>query len=171
MKLVYFKEGKKMGKKKKIFVLIGMVGLLVLTGYLNIKLNQKPVTTSTTTTVTSANFFMTYRTDRQATRDREIEVLDAIIASSATTADARTVANEKRMFLLEQMEKELVLEGLIKSQGFNDAIVTTTTENYNIIVKVGESGELSSSDVAKLLDLIISETKCSATNVKIIPIE
>ena len=41
MKILFFKEGRKMfSKRKKIFVLVSMVLLLVVTGFLNVYFNK-----------------------------------------------------------------------------------------------------------------------------------
>ena len=66
------------------------------------------------------------------------------------------------------MDLELVLEGLIKALGFEDAIVTASTENINIIIK---SDELTENEVAQVLDIIVSETDKTALDVRIIPVE
>lgn len=173
MKLLFFKHaGKKLKSGKKIIVLVAMVALLFVTGFVNLKLSKKSTTTSSTEVVTtsSASFFASYRADRTETRNREIDILEAIIASPTSTTEAKNTANEKRMNLLATMEKELVLEGLIKSAGFDDAVVTTTTENYNVIVK-NNGTELSSADANKILDIVVTETKCKASNVKVMSID
>ena len=66
------------------------------------------------------------------------------------------------------MDTELVLEGLIKAAGFEDAVVTSSTENVNIIIK---SASLTSEQVAKVLEIVTSETGKTASNVRIIPVE
>ena len=172
MKLLFFREsGKKIKKSaKKIIVLVSMVALLFVTGLINLKIAKKTQTTSSSEVVstTVASFFTTYREDRTSTRNREIDILEAIIASSASTAAEKSAATTKRMALLETMDKELTLEGLIRLAGFEDAIVTTTTENYNVVVK--QNNELTESEVAKILDIVLTETKCKAENVKVMSI-
>ena len=66
------------------------------------------------------------------------------------------------------METELVIEGLIKSLGFEDAVVTNTTENINVIVK---SPELTADEAAQILEIVVSETDKTANDVRIIPVE
>ena len=158
-----------LSKKKKIFILAGMVALLVVTGCLNIFLNNKSTKASASSgEVTYGNFFTTYRTDRQATRDQTIMYLDAIIANEASSSDAVRDAEAQKLSLTKNMDLELVLEGLIKALGFEDAIVTASTENINVILK---SGELTETEVAQVLDVIVSETDKSALDVRIIPVE
>lgn len=158
-----------LSKKKKIFILVGMVALLVVTGCLNIFLNNKSTKASASDDVTSyGNFFMTYRTDRQATRDQTIMYLDAIIQNEASTEDAVKNAEAQKLALTKNMDLELVLEGLIKALGFEDAIVTASTENINVIIK---SDEMTEAEVAQVLDIIVSETDKTALDVRIIPVE
>ena len=156
-----------MSKKKKIIILSVMMLLLVVTGVLNIVLNDN-MSTQTSTTVSSGNFFVTYRTDRQTTRDQEMLYYDAIITSETSSIDAINLAESKKLSLIENMETELVTEGLIKAQGFEDCIVTTSSSCVNVIVK---SGELTTSEVAKIVNIVKNQTGAIIDNIKIIPVD
>jgi len=153
-------------KKKKILVLSIMLLLLVVTGYLNVVLNNGTIFTGGN--VDTGTFFSNYRTDRQTTRNQEISYYDAIIASESSSADAKTLAETKRAELISAMELELVAEGLIKAQGFEDVIVTTTTNNVNVIVK---SGTLEANQVAQIVSIIQEQTGANIDNIQIIPVE
>jgi stage III sporulation protein AH len=157
-----------LSKKKKVFILVGMVALLVVTGCLNIFLNNKATKANASGDVTYGNFFSTYRTDRQATRDQTILYLDAIINNEASTAEAVSAAEAQKLALTKNMDLELVLEGLIKALGFEDTIVTASTDNINIIIK---SDELTENEVAQVLDIVVSETDKTALDVRILPVE
>ena len=156
-----------MSKRKKIVILSVMMLLLVVTGVLNFVLNDN-ITEQTATTVTTGNFFVTYRTDRQTTRDQEMLYYDAIISSETSSVDAINLAETKKLQLIESMETELVTEGLIKAQGFEDCVVTTSSSSVNVIVK---SGELSSNEVAKIVNIVKTQTGAKIDNIKIIPVE
>lgn len=153
------------GKKSKIIVLAGMIALLVLTGVLNIVINKKAQNVSTDTTA-SSDFFVTYRADRLATRNQSMLDLDEIIktGSEAAVKDAEA----EKLALTSTMDNELKLEGLIKAVGFEDAVVISTSENVSVILK---SGELTSDQVAKVLQIVTDETGKSAASVRIIPVE
>lgn len=171
MKVVYFKEGGgKMSKKKKIIILTVMCLLLVVTGYLNFNLasNNQKITDVSNQEVVSGNFFTTYRNDRESTRNQEIDYLDAIIASDESLTAHKESATTQKMAIISRMETELVLEGLIKSKGYDDVIVTISADNYNILVKCVDN--LSSEQVAQILGIVVDQTETVATNVKIIPI-
>ena len=160
-----------LSKKKKIIVIVSMVALLVVAGGLNIFLSlynkggDDPVNGGTTT---QASFFDTYRVDRQTTRDQTILYLDAIINNEASSEDAIANAEASKLEATTNMEVELVLEGLIKSLGFEDAVVTNSTESVNIIIK---SKEITSEQAAQILDVVVTETQKDAINVRIIPVE
>ena len=153
-----------LSKKKKIIILAVMVALLVVTGYLNIALNNNVSVTQTSSS--AVDFYAGYRADRQSSRETALMYYDSIIASADSSADAKTVASQKRQELIDAMEKELIIEGLIKGAGFEDVVLTTTTENINVVVK---SSELSSSDVAKIANIVQQQTQKSLDNIKIIP--
>ncbi len=153
-------------KKKKIIILSVMAVLLVVTGYLNIALNRGVVETGGN--VTTANFFSTYRSDRESVRSEEIKYYDAIIASAESSAEAKASAETKKADLIKAMETELVTEGLIKAKGFEDVIVTSTTSNVKVVVK---SAELTKSQVAQIVDIVKEQTGLAIDYIKIIPVE
>ena len=146
-----------------------MVALLVGTGCLNYFLNVKSQGNSDDNLVnnqTEQNFFETYRTDREETRNQEIAYLDEIIASSTSTETAILDAESQKLNITSSMETELVLEGLIKAKGFQDCIVTMSTENVNIVV-VDE--DLTLEEAAQILNIVETETSFTAPDVVIIP--
>ncbi len=161
-----------MSKKKKIIVLSVMIGLLVITGYINVALNNSLSTTKTTTTTqTSAvteSFYTTYKTERESTRKQELQFYEAIIASTTSSADAKKEAEQNKLDLINQMEKELVVEGIIVGKGFDDAIVTQSSANVNVFIK---SPELNSSEVAIITDVVREQLGVEIDKIIIIPSE
>lgn len=154
-------------KKKKIIILSVMAVLLVVTGYLNIALNNGVVETSGNN-ITTANFFTTYRSDRESVRNEEIKYYDAIIASTDSSTEAKLSAETKRESLIQAMETELVTEGLIKAKGFEDVIVTSTSSSVKVVVKCAE---LTSSQVAQIVDVVMEQTGIAIDYIKVIPVE
>ena len=157
-----------MSKKKKIIILATMFVLLVVTGYLNIALNEGAATIANSDNVVTGNFFTTYRMDRQSTRDQEIAYYDAIITSATSSAEAKLNAEQKKQNLVNAMEMELVTEGLIKARGFEDVIVTNSNSCVNVIVK---AMELSSNEVAQIVSIVQEQSNIGLENIKIIPVE
>ena len=150
-------------KKTKIIILTAMVLLLGVTGYLNITLNNKVQQTSTNV-VTSANYFATYREDRQATRDQELLYYDAIIANESSSEEAKKDAENKKMAIVEQMESELVIEGLIKAKGFEECVAVISGDKANIVVK---SEGLKPNQLSQILEIVYLQADIVPANVTI----
>ncbi len=161
-----------LSKKKKAIILSVMAVLLVVTGYFNIALNSS-VTQAVSGNVQNsqnaeASFFADYRTTRVNTRNQEIDYLNAIIMSDTSTEEAKKVAEDKKLELVKIMESELVMEGLIKATGFSEALVTSTANNINVIVK---SSVLEANEVAQIVSIIKEQTGLDIENIKIFPVE
>lgn len=154
-------------KKTKIIILSAMVVLLGITGYLNISLNNQVIDTGANTQTGAYSYFDYYRTDRTATRDSEILYYNAIINDTLSTDEAKANAQEMKLALIAQMEKELSLEYLIKGLGFDDAIITTSENYINVIVK---SDALVSAEVAQIVAVVTEQTDYGLANIKIIPV-
>ena len=157
-----------LSKKKKIVILCVMAVLLVVTGYLNISLNNNAIQTSTSN-ITAQSFFASYRTDRESTRAQEIDYYKAIIASESSSAEAKSSAEKNMQSLIEKMETEQAVEGLIKAKGFEDIIVTSTSTNVNVIVNT--SSNLEASQVAQIVSIVQEQMGTSLDNICIIPVE
>ncbi len=160
---------KNLTKKKKIIILSVMVALLLVTGFVNVALNSTLSTgISTTTSTTSANFYTNYRTNREATRTQEIQFYDSIIASASSSEESKADAEEKKLALISQMEKELVTEGIIIGKGFEDAIVTTSSSNVNVFIKCAE---LTQAEVAQITAVVTEQMSVEIDKIIIIPSE
>lgn len=156
---------------KKVLVLCCMVALLVVTGVLNYVLNTRLNDESNDVINNGgedavATFFSSYRSNRETARAEEFSYLDAIIASESTSAEVKATAEEKQVELLSFIENELVLESLIKAKGYDDAVVTMSTNNLNVIVN---KAELTSEEVSKILGIILEETDYTASQVYVVP--
>ena len=163
MKVIYFREVNKMfTKKKKMFIMFGMVALLLVTGGLNFYLS-KGNDDIVTSTYESASFLTSYRASKYETRQTMLSYYESIIESS-TDAEQITETNALISELAGRMEQETVLEGLITASGYQDCVVTNADGSYTVMVK---SDGLSSDDVAKILGILVKQTGVSATNVKI----
>ena len=163
MKIFYFKEDNRvLTKRKKIFIILGMVVLLVVTGGLNLFLNKEDVELQTTTT-SQMSLLNSYRASKMETRNSMLEIYDSIIASS-TDQEQIIETNALISDLASRMEQETVLEGMIMASGFEDVVVTNSDDSYTVMVK---SDNLTSDDVAKILGILVKETGVSATNVKV----
>lgn len=157
-----------LSKKKKIIILCVMAVLLVVTGYLNIALNNNAIQTGTGN-VTTQSFFSSYRTDRESTRSQEMDYYKAIVASESSSEEAKKNAEASMQTLIARMETEQAVEGLIKAKGFEDIIVTSTATNVNVIVNTATN--LESSQVAQIVSIVQEQMGTSLDNICIIPVE
>lgn len=110
------------------------------------------------------NYFVEYRLSRDKLRATLVDRLDQIVNNGSTAEDVRTDAQKEIMKLGNNSEQELQIEGLIKSKGFEDAIVFLTDKDIKIVVS---KDELSEQDMVKILDIVKSETEYDANNIKI----
>lgn len=159
-------------KKKKIIVLVSMLVLLVITGVLNVVLNTSTnitaTTASTSSEYSSASFFTTCRADRTSTRNESIDYYNQIIASSASSNEAKANAESQINSLISAMSMETTMEGLIKAKGFSEALVNYSSTYINVIV---QSAELTETEVAQIVEIIQSQVDRDIDYIKIIPVE
>ncbi len=159
------KVHKKLSGKAKKVIILGVFSLLLLvTGGVNIYLNNRATSQANANIQTSANFFNNYRSDRKSTRDQEKLYLDAIIASETTSAEAKANAEAERLKLITNMDSIMNIENLIKAKGFSDVIVSATANTINVIV---ETGGLTNAEVAQIVDVVKNNSDYSIDSIKI----
>ena len=144
-----------------------MVALLVVTGVLNIVLNNAGAQDVYRDHGQHQTLFQRQRVERQANRDAQMLYFNAIIASESSSAAAVEAAEAQRLQLMTTMEKELILEGLIQAIGFNDAFITLSTQNINVVVR---ADSLTEDEANRILAIIVDETGRSAQHVIVIPL-
>lgn len=158
-----------MSKTKKIIILSVMVALLVVTGYLNIALNNN-ATQQVSNQNSNLDFYSSYRADRDASREAAILYYKGIIADETSSQEAKDLAETSRQALVDAMETELTTEGLLKGLGFEDVVLTTTTENINVIVKAKRE-DLTDAQLGQIGTIVFEQTKRPLDNIRIIPAE
>lgn len=158
-----------MSKKKKIVILSCMIALLAVTAVFNFLFTTETYSQEQAETVSSANYFAQYRTERMTTRNEELLQLDSIIAMATEGSVERNQALALKTELTEITEKELLLESLIKAYGFEDAVVVIGVDSGNVNV-IAKSTNLTTDDAIKIYSIIEEENVASPENVKIIPI-
>ena len=112
-----------MSKGKKIALIVSMVVVLVVAAVLNVTLLATNNKGDKQGNDVQVSFFQTSRLDRQTTRDYEIAELNEIINMEGDEyAEARKNAIAKKQQIVDAMETELLLETLLKAQGYDDEI-------------------------------------------------
>ncbi len=158
-----------MSNKKKIILMSSLVLLLAVTAVFNFVFASSSAVTSADDGVTTANYFTTYRAERTTTRNEELVQLDSVIALYEAGDEKYEEATEMKMEIVSAMEKELMLENMVKSLGFSDAVVSVSTDSDNVNVFIN-SAELNYDTALSIYSMMKNETGIVAGNVIIMPV-
>lgn len=157
-----------MSKTKKIIIMSGLVLLLAVMAVFNFVLAGAASDPGDDVT-TTANYFTTYRTERNTTRNEELLQLDSILESTEAGSEAYNEAMALKLEIVGMMERELLLETYIKSIGYADAVVSIGLDSDNVNVFVNAT-ELSYNDFLTIYNILTEEAGCDPANVNIMPI-
>lgn len=109
-----------------------------------------------------------FRLEREQLRAREEAQLNDIIHDPGGDEAIGARAREQLLSLLDRSEKELALEGILQSRGFEDALVSLSDASANVLLR---RESLTSAETAVILELVMRETGLTGGNVKIIPVK
>ena len=152
-----------MSNKKKILIMSSLVLLLAVTAVFNFVLANTTTLASGNNGVTTANYFTTYRAERTSTRNEELIQLDSVIALYEEGDEKYEAATEMKM------EQELILENMVKSLGFSDAVVSVSVDSDNVNVFIN-SAELNYDTALSIYNMMKTETGIVAGNIIIMPV-
>ncbi|MEI6101065.1 MAG: SpoIIIAH-like family protein [Eubacteriales bacterium] len=168
-----------MKSSSKIVLVCILIAAIVVTGYSNYRINNggmdnqsakasaspgemaEQVSSQDTTAA-----FAQFRTDKEKTRDQEVAYLDSVINSKQADADAVKQAMTQKVALTTSMEQETVVEGLLKSSGYADAVCTISNNQVNVVVA---AKTLTDDQAVKILEIVKNQTGASPQNIKIMP--
>ena len=155
---------------KKVLVIAGLAILLAVTGVLNWKFAadkkaRQQAEGNGSGTEQTVSSFADFRTERERVRTQELTSIDSIINNENTDTQTLAEAQKMKLELTDTMEKELLIEGLLKAKGFEDAVITISDAAVNVIVK---QKDLTKQQVAQVLEIVLREAgDISDENVKI----
>ncbi len=86
-------------------------------------------------------FFIEYRLQRDRVRAGEVEMLNQMIDNPNISAEGRKQAEEQLLALVSLVEKELLVENMIKAHGYKDAIFFYREGLVNVVVQAQELTE------------------------------
>jgi len=170
-----------MKSSSKIALVCILIAAIVVTGYINYRINNNGTNVAQTgaspsvspgemaETVDSqdtAAVFAQFRSDKENTRKQEVDYLDSVINSGEADQDTVKQAMAQKVALTDAMEQETVVEGLLKSTGYWDAVCTISNNTVNVVVA---AQTLSDDQAVKILEIVKNETGQPAQNIKIIP--
>ena len=158
-----------MSNKKKIIIMSSLVLLLAVTAVFNFMFANASSNVTADGGVTTANYFTTYRSERTTTRNEQIVQLDSVISLYEAGDEKYEEATEMKMEIVSAMEQELVLENMVKSLGFSDAVVSVSVDSDNINVFIN-SAELNYDTALSIYSMMKNETGIVAGNIIIMPV-
>lgn len=118
------------------------------------------------TVVTTSNYFDTARLSRQQSRDNALRLLRE--ASEQENVDQTTLdeANRAIQTLAGYTMMETQIENLVVAKGYADCVTFMGENSISVVVSAAEDG-LQTEDVAKIMDIVLSETDYEADQIKI----
>lgn len=115
---------------------------------------------------TSSDYFASARLSRQQARDSAIAMLTETAESETANTEAVNAAAETIEVLASYAIEEAMVENLITAKGYADCVAFMGEDSISVVVSV-EDG-LEATDVAKITDIVLSETNYTADQIKIL---
>ena len=157
-----------MTKKKKVIIMTSLVFLLAVTAVLNVLLVNRN-SSAQADAITTANYFTSYRSERTSKRNEELLQLDNVIALYEPGSEKYDQAVDMKMKIVAIMENELVIETMVKSLGFSEAVVSIGMDSDNVNVFVN-TNELDTPAALSIYNLLRNELGVPSTNIIIMPV-
>ena len=121
-------------------------------------------------TTKAAEYFANARLTREQSRDSALEMLRGTAESDSAGAEAQTQAVAAMTVLSDNALKEGQIENMLIAKGFADCVVYIDNEDISVIVPSEATG-LSDSEVARITEVVLSETAMSADQLTIIEVK
>ena len=115
------------------------------------------------------SYFASARSDREATREKELDIIEETLNSKKSTDTEKQKAAEMIAKINEKIEKENAIETLIKAKGFEDVIVVLNNDSCSVVVQ--KDSELDKSESVQIIDIVSSNTKIILENIKIVTVK
>lgn len=116
--------------------------------------------------VSTSSYFDTARLSRQQSRDNALSLLREASEQENVDQTALDEANRAIQTLAGYTMMETQIENLVVAKGYADCVTFMGENSISIVVSAAEDG-LQTEDVAKIMDIVLSETDYDADQVKI----
>ncbi len=118
-------------------------------------------------TTAASDYFSQARLSRQQARDEAVSIFKQTSENPSADAQSKEQAEASIATMAENAVKEARIENLVVAKGFADCVTFINEEGVNVIVQKTENS-LGEEDVAKIRDIVMSETDFAADVIKII---
>ncbi|MDD2510245.1 MAG: SpoIIIAH-like family protein [Syntrophomonas sp.] len=97
------------------------------------------------------NFFSTYRLERECIRGKQLDILKGIMENKDNDEKAREMASLRMVKISEDMEKEMRLESLVKSEGIEECVALVQAGITTVIVPAGAVSQERQEELREML--------------------
>lgn len=118
----------------------------------------------------AGSYFDTARLSRQQSRDNALSLLREASAQDNVEQGALDDANRAIQTLAGYTMLEGQIENLVMAKGYADCVAFMGENSISVVVSAAEDG-LQTEDVAKITDIVLSETAYTADQIKIMEAE
>ncbi|NLC63984.1 MAG: SpoIIIAH-like family protein [Thermoanaerobacterales bacterium] len=111
------------------------------------------------------NIFIDYKLERDRLRSQETDYLRELINNPNASQESKDKAQQDLIALSQKVEKEMIVENLIKAKGFEDAVIFLSNDVANVVVK---ATDLKQHEVAQITDIVTKTTGVNIDKITII---
>lgn len=120
---------------------------------------------TSTPVVDTGDYFATARLSRKQARDSAISMLQEAEVDENASEDVLNEASQTLQVLASYTVAESQIENLVTAKGYADCVVFMGDDSVSVVV-ADEDG-LDATDVARIKDIVVSETSYTANQIKI----
>lgn len=118
--------------------------------------------------VNAADYFAQARIDKASSRDEAVQTLQTVMGGGDISENEAVVNALAAVELSQMTELESKMESLIKARGYQDCIVYLDEDDVKVVV---QSDGLDTAQAAAIKDILLSEAKISAQNIRIFEVK
>ena len=118
-------------------------------------------------TADANDYFSSARLTRQQARDSALTILQETAGDENVDQSARDTAAASIAAMASCTVTEAQIENLVTAKGYDDCVTFIGDNSISVVVAAQEGG-LTSTDVAKITDIVMGETEFTAGQIKII---
>ncbi|HBM80158.1 MAG: SpoIIIAH-like family protein [Clostridiales bacterium] len=164
--------------RKRTVIIVTLVLLIAAAAYLSskygraIKVNKDDTGKTsdaasdilTNSNQAASSLFVDVKIAKENERTASKQDLKSIIDSSNTSKEAKATAEKRLETLVNNSEKEMISESLIKSKGYEDALVLIGDNNVNVTVK---GKNVSGDKVNEIKNIVVRQSGYPASKISV----
>lgn len=113
------------------------------------------------------DYFATARLSREEARSSALAILQDTVDDPEASEAAVSAASDSITAMASATLAESQIENLVTAKGYPECVAFIGDNSVSVVVST-ESGTLEGADVAKITDIVLGETDCAASAVKVV---